>query len=87
MGDVSCAHDDLTFQLNLILRASDAINDKDKKNAPSNDINKSIEYLQFLVATLFDNALPRMEPSTQVHLSPYLIVDIFVLANFKLFLL
>ncbi len=67
MNETQSSHDDLTYQLTEILKASEAIRAAENSGSAYNVIKENWDVLQFKVATMFDNALPRMPQSTQVH--------------------
>ena len=66
MNETQSSHDDLTYQLAEILKANEAIRQNEANGSAPNVIKDNCDVLQFKVATLFDNALPRMPQSLQV---------------------
>jgi DNA-directed RNA polymerase II subunit RPB1 len=66
MNDTQASHDDLTYQLAEILKANVAIREAEASGSAPNVIKDHCDVLQFKVATLFDNQLPRMAQSLQV---------------------
>ena len=68
MGSGGRSHDDLTNQYGEIVKANAGVRENIASGAPEHVTNENIQFLQFKVATLFDNHLPNMPMSMQVRL-------------------
>ena len=73
MNETQASHDDLTYQLNEVLKANEAIRQAEASGSAPNVIKEYTDLLQFKVATMFDNELPRMPKSLQVCACIYVI--------------
>eukprot|EP00911_Craspedida_sp_UC1_P001705 UC1_evm1s1294 len=59
------SHDDLTFELQNILKASLTIRENERSGAAPHVIDEQVEYMQFRVAAMVENAMPHMPQSLQ----------------------
>lgn len=71
MGSGGRSHDDLTNQYAEIIKANNGLSENIENGVPPHIIDENVQFLQFKVATLFDNRLPNMPMSMQVGLFDY----------------